>query len=761
MNPTPGTVIQGYRLVRPIGFGGFGEVWLVRAEATGASKALKWIRGGSSRHLDQELGALRRYSQEVGNARSTHLVPIEHVSLIEDSMILVMPLADGTGEDPADPSWTPVTLRALMDRHGRSGNWFTLDEIKQMMGGVLTGAAWLSEKGLQHRDIKPENILFLGGEPTLADFGLVAEDQTLVSMRGTPHHAAPSWYLESGGNADQWGCAIILYQLLTGNAPDKIAKPKYLRPAPGMGELTGLDLVDWKRLHHLVLRSTSEDPGERFQGLEAFRKALESSPVAYPPKPRRKLLALAAGAFLLIPVAAIFMIGKKPSIPSREQELQKPQARLPIGSATPRPAWMDRPQHIYSQEEVERINGMVLSGDKEGMKKLIEANEARYRELVKQLPTGSGLSWIMEKMRFPEKAREIPGNERNTSRDTNECRPTHLSPPDPSLPSGSSPPHATVPVKQKLLSSVLMASALTAHAALDPSPELGKVAEQVMLEASERLHPQQILIALSEVSTGKILTAAFQGSGKDPHDLSSLVYEPASSIKPFVVATALESGAVQEGTRIDVKEAEFAGHPIVDPLAADQLTPPEIVARRNNVGVVRIAERLSDKQLYDGLKAFGFGADPGHLPSPAEWIGETKVRLAIGQSMAVTPMQMLWAYNVLAYDGLKPGEKDRILSSEVSKIITRALTGILQWVPGLSIAGTSSTSRAIKGAEYEDGRFVTQTIGFFPADHPRYIAQVVVDGAKVPNDQNLGALVSEPVFREFVEKSSPILGLKK
>ncbi len=403
MNPTSGLTVQGYRLVRPIGSGGFGEVWLVRAEVTGAWKALKWISGGTTRHLDQELGALRRYSSEVGNAPSTHLVPIGHISMIEGSLILVMPLADGTTEDPSEPDWEPVTLRSFLERHGTNVTWFTLDEIKGIMGGIIVGASWLSEKGLQHRDIKPENILFLGGEPALADFGLVAEDMTMVSMRGTPHHAAPSWYLESGGNADQWGCGIILYQLLTGNAPDKISKPKYLRPTLGMGELTGLDLVEWKRLHHLVLRSTSEDPGERFQGLEAFRKALESSPVAAPPKPRRKLLALAAGALLLIPLAAIFMLGKKPSILSKTQELQKPQAPLPIGSATPRPAWMDRPQHIYSPEEVERINAMNSSGDKEGVKKLIEANEARYRELVKQLPPGAGLFWIMEKMRFPEK----------------------------------------------------------------------------------------------------------------------------------------------------------------------------------------------------------------------------------------------------------------------------------------------------------------------------------------------------------------------
>ncbi len=522
MNPSSGIVIQGYRLVRPIGSGGFGEVWLARAEATGAWKALKWISGGTTRHLDQELGALKRYSSEVGNARSTHLVPIEHISMIEDSLILVMPLADGTTEDPSQPDWEPVTLRTLFERHGAHGTWFSLDEIKNVMGGIIAGAAWLSEKGLLHRDIKPENILFIGGEPALADFGLVAEDMTMVSMRGTPHHAAPSWYLESGGNADQWGCAIILYQLLTGNAPDKIAKPKYLTPAAGMGKLAAEDLREWKRLHHLVLRATSEEPGERFQGLEAFRKAVSlssagsatssqvwKSPVVYTGGVLLLLVLLSLGVFAFLgqeqakpnvevrPMEVIprptpetqvaqrlvvlseatsskatptennpsevvqsqnptpeatpeatpsqaLTSEEKPSTvlskestdvtpqtgsngtraestpvrfyskpkkwgdplpedPVAESEIADVAATIRLASPPKRPGWMDHPQHIYSSEEVTRMNQLVRLGNKEGVKKLIEANEARYRELVKKLPPGAGFSWIMEKMRFPEK----------------------------------------------------------------------------------------------------------------------------------------------------------------------------------------------------------------------------------------------------------------------------------------------------------------------------------------------------------------------
>ncbi len=297
--------------------------------------------------------------------------------------------------------------------------------------------------------------------------------------------------------------------------------------------------------------------------------------------------------------------------------------------------------------------------------------------------------------------------------------------------------------------------------AKDQSTELGKIAGDLMQEAQGRLHPQQILIALSEVESGKILTVAFHGEGKDSHDLNSLVYEPASTLKPFVVGTALECGAVKADTRLDCKEAEVAGHRIRNVNPADQLTPPEILRTRNNMGMVRIGESLSDKQLYDGLKVLGFGVPPGFLPSPAEWIGETKVRLAIGQSMLVTPMELLWAYGVLANEGRKPGERERLLTRVTARTITRAITRLPERVTGIPIATASSTSQAVRGEQYVKGRFVTQTIGYFPADHPRYIAQVVVDGAKVPTAENTAALVAEPIFRKFVEESAPILGLRK
>jgi len=414
MFPSPGSSIEGYLLVRKIGEGGFGEVWLVKSETTGAWKALKWISKASHRHLDQELGAISRYSQAISSRRSSHLLPIEHVRLLEDGLVYVMPLADGfDGLSPEDENWEPVTLAGIMARHRLNQSWLTLGEIKGVIDGVLEGAAIIAETELQHRDIKPENIIFIGGDPALGDFGLATEDVTQVSMRGTPHHAAPSWYLETGGNSDQWGVAILLYQLLTGNSADKIGKPKYLQPEKDMGDLTKAERDEWNRLQSLVNRATSEVPRERFIGAEAFRKAIfttpHGTPSSEPEHPLRrkngKHLLVVAGVAIIALLASSSFIRRWGSIshPSSVQNIStsRTPAQTDTQSDSTEPRWRKEASHIYSRAEVEQINELVARGDNAGMEKLNKANEERYWRVVHDLPSNAIFSDVTEKMRFP------------------------------------------------------------------------------------------------------------------------------------------------------------------------------------------------------------------------------------------------------------------------------------------------------------------------------------------------------------------------
>jgi len=393
--PYPNISIEGYLLIRKIGEGGFGEVWMAKSETTGAWKALKWISRASHRHLDQELDALKRYSTAISGARSPHLVPIEHVRLLDEALIYVMPLADGFDDlTPDDPEWEPVTLSAIMARHKGGGTWLSLDEIKRVIDALLQGASVVADAGLQHRDIKPENVLLIGGEAGLGDFGLATEDMTQVSMRGTPHYSAPSWYFESGGNADQWGIAILLYQLLTGNAPDKIGKPKYQVPAMGMGAISQQQMDEWNRLQSLVNRATSEVSRERFQGLDAFRNALLGASTSEHQKKQRRLLYSSLAIILVIGLTVSIFLNfwiTRPGtvilhLPTSRSHSQNSAGTESRKSGPPAILNQTNEPHILSQEDVEQMNAYTSSMAKKSIDAALKAINSSDAGLTKPSP---------------------------------------------------------------------------------------------------------------------------------------------------------------------------------------------------------------------------------------------------------------------------------------------------------------------------------------------------------------------------------------
>jgi len=269
----PGDAFDGYRLIRRIGSGGFGEVWLCRSDTIGDLKALKFVTADRPEMLEKELGSLIRYRQAANDLRSPHLMPIEHINRTADGLFYIMPLADGHGAaNPEDPEWVPWTFERMV--HERQGAWFSSKDIAELMAPVLDGLQAISGAGLVHRDVKPSNILFLGGRPCLADISLLGEDSGSITRRGTPGYAAPSWYVESGGSPDMFGAATTLYTLLTGNAPDKLGRSRFWWPPQGEASLPPEEHLEWKRLHAVIRRAVEEKPGERFVDFRAFGEAL-------------------------------------------------------------------------------------------------------------------------------------------------------------------------------------------------------------------------------------------------------------------------------------------------------------------------------------------------------------------------------------------------------------------------------------------------------------------------------------------------------
>ena len=182
-HPSASQILDGYRLVRFLGRGGFGEVWLCRSEAMGDYRALKWISSANPERLEKEYESLLHYRLAASRLRSPDLVPIEHVNREETGLYYVMPLADGaTGDDPADPLWQPLNLATKIEERFQTPDWFTSCDILALIQPVLRGLQTLSDAGLVHRDVKPENILFFDGQPCLGDISLMGADASVSPL---------------------------------------------------------------------------------------------------------------------------------------------------------------------------------------------------------------------------------------------------------------------------------------------------------------------------------------------------------------------------------------------------------------------------------------------------------------------------------------------------------------------------------------------------------------------------------------------------
>ena len=195
--PAPGDILDGYHLLRQIGRGGFGEVWLAVAEAVGDFRAVKFIPAERDRQMDKEFRALSLYRQVSTQLRGAHLMPIEHVNRWSGGLFYVMPLADGINDAPPETeAWQPCTLAAALAHWRGQPEWIPSAEVVRLLVPLLQGLQSLVEHGLVHRDVKPENVLFLGGQPCLADSsmpGTKVMPRSDAASAASTHPVVVSW----------------------------------------------------------------------------------------------------------------------------------------------------------------------------------------------------------------------------------------------------------------------------------------------------------------------------------------------------------------------------------------------------------------------------------------------------------------------------------------------------------------------------------------------------------------------------------------
>jgi len=276
------------------------------------------------------------------------------------------------------------------------------------------------------------------------------------------------------------------------------------------------------------------------------------------------------------------------------------------------------------------------------------------------------------------------------------------------------------------------------------------------------MHPYRGAVVVTNPRTGEVL-ALYSSPYVDPNQLDVFwedylnnpdspfvnratygIYPPGSTIKPFILAAAYQTGiAASETTWHDEGLISFAGRTInnFQGQALGWITTEEALASSSNVVFAQMAVGLKT-ELLNYFKRFGFGEAPGFLPGPQQsefgW-----AQLGIGQGdLLVTPLQMAAAVSTIANRGLRlepylvqsvvrrwlPHAAEQVITQRTAALVRQAMveavangTGRAAQIPGMATAGKTGT------AENAQGRDHAWFVGFAPADNPEVAVVVLIE----------------------------------
>ena len=268
------------------------------------------------------------------------------------------------------------------------------------------------------------------------------------------------------------------------------------------------------------------------------------------------------------------------------------------------------------------------------------------------------------------------------------------------------------------------------------------------------------------------------------------MFEPGSTMKPISIAAALEKKVVNVNTKIDTGNGFYkVGRTLVtDTKPHGIITVKEILQTSSNIGVTKIAEKLSKKELWQTYSNFGIGNLTG-LNFPGEskgiirdykkWRDRDHYSVSYGYSVSTTIAQLARAYTPFANKGeiknlrlfkndpIKIGQ--RVMSIETTKAVLKMMesvtkeggTAIQAAIPGYRVAGKTGTSRQfIEGKGYGapgERKYNASFVGIAPISNPKFIMAIVIEDPT--KGSNYGGVVAGPVFRKVVAEALKIYSI--
>lgn len=304
------------------------------------------------------------------------------------------------------------------------------------------------------------------------------------------------------------------------------------------------------------------------------------------------------------------------------------------------------------------------------------------------------------------------------------------------------------------------------------------------------------ILALANVPTFDPNNVAVSSQQERSNWALQNVYEPGSTFKIVAFSAALEKGLVSLDDRIDCQMGAItvAGRVVHDHHAFGSLTLTEALAKSSNVAAIKLGIRVGDETMYDYITRFGFGSrtgvelageTPGIVNPLNRWLPSSIGSIAIGQEIAVTPLQMAAAFGAIANNGIRIAphlvrelrtssgavvyrtepEQRRVLNEATAS----ALRGMLESVTlngtakqaqldGYTAAGKTGTAQKIdpKTRTYSKTKHIASFVGFAPVTNPAVVIIVVIDE---PGGSYHGGDVAAPVFREIAEQILPDMGI--
>jgi cell division protein FtsI (penicillin-binding protein 3) len=333
------------------------------------------------------------------------------------------------------------------------------------------------------------------------------------------------------------------------------------------------------------------------------------------------------------------------------------------------------------------------------------------------------------------------------------------------------------------------------HASIDL--RLQYLAYRALKGAIQKHRADSGSIVILDIKSGEVLAVVNQPT-YNPNDRAQYsaeryrnraitdIFEPGSSIKPLVMAAALESGDFQPETLIDTAPGyiNVGAKRIADDTVLGRVSLTTILARSSNVGATKVAMSLEADQLWGTMANFGLGdlttsgfpgESAGLLTHYNHWQDISQATLAYGYGLSVTPLQLAHAYSTIGSDGLlrpislvaieRPKDGEQVIAVETALAVRRMLeevirpggTGTKAAVAGYRVAGKTGTSWKFAAGGYSQDKYISIFAGLAPASDPRLAAVVVIDEPR--GDFYYGSDVAAPVFAEIMTESLRLMAV--